>query len=78
MSHRKDIRQFLQDARLRNVQNEALVHVLRGRGWPENDILQALSEEFENATGLVVPAYKRSGAAGEAFLYLLSFSMLAT
>jgi len=51
---------------------------LRGRGWPEDDVYRALADHFENQSGVRVPAYKRSGSAKDAFLYLLSFSMLAT
>ena len=39
---------------------------------------RALADNFENQSGVRVPAYKRSGSAKDAFLYLLSFSMLAT
>src|SRR4029077_13182279 len=55
-----------------------LVALLRGRGWPEDDVYRALADNFENQSGVRVPAYKRSGSAKDAFLYLLSFSTLAT
>src|SRR5258707_2148103 len=51
---------------------------MRGRGWPEYDLHRALADHFENRSGVRVPEYKRAGSAKDAFLYLLSFSMLAT
>ena len=52
--------------------------ILRGCGWPEEDVYRVLAEHFESRSGLQVPAFKRSGSAKDAFLYLLSFSTLAT
>jgi hypothetical protein len=49
-----------------------------GRGWPEEDVYRALADHFEARNSLSVPVYKRSGSAKDAFLYLLSFSTLAT
>jgi hypothetical protein len=41
-------------------------------------VYRALADHYENHSGVRVPAYQRSGSAKDAFLYLLSFSMLAT
>jgi uncharacterized protein YacL len=52
--------------------------LLRGRGWPEEDACRALADYYEAQNGATIPPYKRPGSAKDAFLYLLSFSMLAT
>jgi hypothetical protein len=72
------LKQFLGAAKLQGVTDENLVGLLRGRGWSEEDVYRALADHYENHTGLQIPAYKRSGSAKDAFLYLLSFSTLAT
>ena len=72
------IQEFLDAAKRQGASDESLVALLRGRGWPEDDVYRALADHFENQSGVRVPAYKRSGSAKDAFLYLLSFAMLAT
>src|SRR6266481_3456946 len=74
----KAIQEFLDAAKRQGASDESLVALLRGRGWPEDDVYRALADHFENQSGVLVPAYKRSGSAKDAFLYLLSFAMLAT
>jgi len=74
----KALQEFLDAAKRQGGSDESLVALLRGRGWPEDDVYRALADNFENQSGVRVPAYKRSGSAKDAFLYLLSFSMLAT
>jgi hypothetical protein len=74
----KAIQEFLDAAKRQGASDESLVALLRGRGWPEDDVYRALADHFESQSGVRVPAYKRSGSAKDAFLYLLSFSMLAT
>jgi hypothetical protein len=74
----KELQEFLDAAKRQGVSDESLVALLRGRGWPEEDVYRALADNFEKQSGVRVPAYKRSGSAKDAFLYLLSFSMLAT
>jgi hypothetical protein len=74
----KALQEFLDAAKRQGASDESLVALLRGRGWPEDDVHRALADHFENRSGVHVPAYKRSGSAKDAFLYLLSFSMLAT
>ncbi len=74
----KALQDFLDAAKRQGASDESLVTLLRGRGWPEDDVYRALADHFENRSGVPVPAYKRSGSAKDAFLYLLSFSMLAT
>jgi len=78
MTPRSDVQEFFDSARSRGATDEVIVGLLRGRGWPEEDVYRALADDFEARSGLPVPAYKRSGSAKDAFLYLLSFATLAT
>jgi hypothetical protein len=78
MNPRSEIQEFLDSARGQGATDEIIVGLLRGRGWPEEDVYRALADHFETRSGLLVPIYKRSGSAKDAFLYLLSFSTLAT
>jgi hypothetical protein len=78
MNPRSDVQEFLTSARIQGATDEIIVGLLRGRGWPEEDVYRALADHFEVRSSLVVPVYKRSGSAKDAFLYLLSFSTLAT
>jgi hypothetical protein len=78
MKSRSEIQEFLESARTQGASDEIIVGLLRGRGWPEEDVYRALADHFEAHSGLPVPVYKRSGSAKDAFLYLLSFSTLAT
>jgi Domain of unknown function (DUF5671) len=72
------LQEFLDAAKAKGASDESLVTLLRGRGWPEDDVYRAIADHYENHSGVRVPEYKRSGSAKDAFLYLLSFSMLAT
>lgn len=78
MSTSEPLNKFLDSARGQGVSDEVLVGLLRGRGWPEEDVYRALADHYEARSGVQVPAYKPSGSAKDAFLYLLSFSTLAT
>lgn len=73
----KDLQDFLDAAKRQGIPAESLVALLRGRGWPEHEAYRALADHYEAQTGATIPPYKRSGSAKDAFLYLLSFSMLA-
>jgi hypothetical protein len=73
-----NLSKFLEAARARGIGEEALVGLLKGRGWPEDDAYRAVASDYETRTGIQIPAYKRSGSAKDAFLYLLAFSLLAT
>jgi hypothetical protein len=70
------LQEFLDAAKSKGATDELLAQLLRGRGWPEEDVHRALADHFEARSGLRVPVYKRSGSARDAFLYLLSFSTL--
>lgn len=78
MGSSKELREFVEAAKSAGVSDEAVVGVLRGRGWPEDDAYRALGDHYENRSGLRVPAYRRSGSARDAFLYLFSFAALGT
>jgi hypothetical protein len=73
-----DLNKFLDAARSQGATDQTLLALLRGRGWPEEDVYGLLADYFESKSGLRVPTYKRSGSAKDAFLYLLAFSTLAT
>jgi hypothetical protein len=73
-----ELHKFLDAAKSQGATDEALVGLLRGRGWPEDDVHRALADHYETRSGLRIPIYKRSGSAKDAFLYLVSFATLAT
>ena len=78
MSAGSTLREFLDAAKLQGASDESLLGLLRGRGWPEEDVYRAFADYYESQSRLQIPVYKRSGSAKDAFLYLLSFSTLAT
>lgn len=78
MGSSKELREFVEAAKNLGVGDETLVGVLPGRGWPKDDAYRALGDHYESRNGLRVPAYRRSGSARDAFLYLFSFAALAT
>ncbi len=73
-----ELHKFLEAAKSQGAADEALVGLLRGRGWPEEEVYRALADYYETRSGLRIPIYKRSGSAKDAFLYLVSFATLAT
>ena len=73
-----ELHKFLDAAKAQGATDEVLVALLRGRGWPEEDVYRALADHYEIRNGVRVPAYRRSSSAKDAFLYLLSFATLAT
>jgi len=78
MSGDSTLQEFLDAAKRQGATHEHLVGLLRGRGWPEEDVYRALADHYESQSSLQVPVYRRSGSAKDAFLYLLSFATLAT
>jgi len=78
MSVGNTLQEFLDAAKFQGATDESLVSLLRGRGWSQDDVCRALADHYESHSGLQIPVYKRSGSAKDAFLYLLSFSTLAT
>lgn len=78
MGSSKELREFIETAKSAGVSDETVVGMLQGRGWPKHDAYRALADHYENRNGMHVPAYKRSGSARDAFLYLFSFAALGT
>ena len=72
------LQEFLDAAKRQGATDQSIVGLLRGRGWSEEDAYRALADHYESHNELQIPVYKRSGSAKDAFLYLLSFSTLAT
>jgi uncharacterized protein DUF5671 len=77
MTPDRELQEFISAARNQGASDDVLVGLLRGRGWREDDVYQALADHYEDRSGLHVPVYKRSGSAKDAFFYLLSFSALS-
>jgi hypothetical protein len=78
MGSSKELREFVEAAKREGASDETVVGVLQGRGWPKDDAYRALGDHYESRSGLRVPAYRRSGSARDAFLYLFSFAALGT
>ncbi len=78
MSSSKELRDFIAAAKNEGASDEAVIALLRGRGWPKEDAYRALGDHYESRSGIRVPVYKRSGSARDAFLYLFSFCALGT
>jgi len=75
----KNLQDFVNSSRTKGATDEFLAALLTRRGWPPNDVYSALGKYWESASGLAIP--DRAGAGGsarDAFLYLLSFCVLAT
>ncbi len=71
--------QFVEAAKSKGASDEFLASFLARRGWPQDDVYAALGRFWERETGLAVPDRTGGGESSrDAFLYLLSFSTLAT
>ena len=70
---------FVRAAKAGGASDEALVALLKQRGWSEPAIYEALGGYYEGVTGMPIPERRTaSGSAKEAFLYLLTFATLGT
>jgi hypothetical protein len=68
---------FVRNAKAKGVEDDAIVMVLRQRGWSDGKIYDALTAYYEESLGFGAPARGgRAESAREAFFYLLSFAML--
>jgi uncharacterized membrane protein YidH (DUF202 family) len=77
--HISKLEQFVEASKSKGASDEFLATFLARRGWPADDIYAALAAYWERATGLTVPERAAGGESSrDAFLYLLSFSTLAT
>lgn len=81
MRHEENLKllEFVEASKSKGASDEFLTSFLARRGWPQEDIDTALARFWERATGLAVPQRTGGGESSrDAFLYLLSFSTLAT
>src|SRR5579884_309585 len=70
--------EFIEASKSKGASDEFLATFLARRGWPQEDVYEALGTYWERMTGLPVPGRARRGESSrDAFLYLLSFSTLA-
>lgn len=71
--------EFIEVSKSKGATDEFLTSFLARRGWPQDDVYAALGSYWERVTGLTIPARSGGGESSrDAFLYLLSFSTLAT
>lgn len=74
----QDAHDFVAALKKSGADDQSVVTILRGGGWPEKDAVAALASFYETLTGLSVPVHSRSiGGPREAFLHLLTFITLA-
>jgi hypothetical protein len=70
---------FITSAKSKGASDEFLCSLLIRNGWPANEVYESLGQYWQAATGVTLPVRAGTGeSAREAFLYLLSFSTLAT
>ncbi|MDJ0702282.1 MAG: DUF5671 domain-containing protein [Leptolyngbyaceae cyanobacterium MO_188.B28] len=76
---RSDLVSFIEAARGRGASDEFISKLLRSYGWPHREIERAFFLVYERLTSQSIPTPKglTGESARDAFLYLLSFSMLA-
>lgn len=73
------LQKFVEASKSKGASDEFLATFLSRRGWPADDVYAALGRYWEQSTGLTVPERTAGGESSrDAFLYLLSFSTLAT
>jgi hypothetical protein len=53
-----DLLKFIEAARTQGASDVVLVGLLKGRGWPEEDIYRALGTHYEKLTGLPIPIHR--------------------
>ncbi len=71
--------EFIEASKAKGAADEFLASFLTRRGWPQDDVYAALGGYWERTTGVAVPERISGGESSrDAFLYLLSFSTLAT
>ncbi len=81
MRHQETLKlfEFVKAAKSKGASDEFLASFLARQGWPQDDVHAALCGYWEGETGLAVPQRTGGGESSrDAFLYLLSFSTLAT
>jgi hypothetical protein len=70
---------YVEAVKSKGASDEFLASFLARQGWPQDDVYAALGKYWERETGVAVPQRTGGGESSrDAFLYLLSFSTLAT
>lgn len=73
------LQRFIAAAKEQGASDESLVGILENAGWAKAEIWEALGKRYESLSGVQIPPGKKTATpAKDAFLYLLSFSTLAT
>ena len=73
------LEEFVSRGKTKGASDEFLATLLSRQGWPADDVYNALGRYWEGVTGIAVPRRTTRGESSrDAFLYLLSFSTLAT
>jgi len=57
-----DLLKFIEAAPTQGASDVVLVGLLKGRGWPEDDIYRALGKHYEKLTGLPIPIHRAASA----------------
>jgi hypothetical protein len=57
MAADSDLLKFIEAARTQGASDAFLMGLLKGRGWPEEDIYRALGTHYERLTGLPIPGH---------------------
>src|SRR3984893_19376469 len=79
MKRDEHLLEFIEAAKSQGLSDDSVVGLLKGHGWHQDAVYDALAAYYQKLTGLKVPTRTRSGAAAkDAFYYLLAFSTLAT
>jgi len=71
--------EFVEASKSKGASDDFLTSFLKRRGWPEDDVYAVLGSYWQRAAGVSIPERTAGGESSrDAFLYLLSFSTLAT
>ena len=74
-----NLHEFVEAAKTKGASDEFLCALLIRQGWPANEVYETLGRYWQALTGVSIPMRGGAGeSARDAFLYLLSFSTLAT
>jgi len=74
-----ELQKFISAAKEHGASDESLLGILENAGWPKAEVIGALGQRYEALTGIALPRGRKTATpAKDAFLYLLSFSTLAT
>jgi ABC-type Fe3+-siderophore transport system permease subunit len=74
-----ELQNFIAAAKQKGASDEAIVGMLESAGWSRSEVWRILRQHYESLTQVqVLPGKKFATPAKDAFLYLFSFSTLAT